>query len=95
LKVYFTTFFEDMSLFSDKFIIFIKINYIRPIIDIPISTKTAKKKIQAITKKDGYWDISKEIYLKHGSRKRRIKNINNKKIVSKEKEIQYELKLDI
>ena len=69
-----------------------KINYIRPIIDIPSSTKTAKKKIQEITKKDGYWDISKEIYLKHGSRKRIKKNINNKKIVSKE--IQYELKLD-
>ncbi len=72
-----------------------QINYIRPIIDIPNSTKTAKKKIQEITKKDGYWNISKEIYLKHGSRKRPRKNINDKKIVSKKKEIQYELKLDI
>jgi len=71
-----------------------QINYIRPIIDIPNSAKTAKKKIQEITKKDGYWDISKEIYLKHGSRKRLRKNINNKKTVSKEKEKQYELKLD-
>ena len=71
-----------------------KINYIRPIIDIPSSTKTAKKKIQEITKKDGYWDISKAIYLKHGSRKRFRKNKDNKKIISKEKEIQYELKLD-
>jgi len=62
-----------------------KINYIRPIIDIPNSTKTAKKKIKEITKKDGYWDISKEIFLKHGSRKRLRKNINNKKIVSNEK----------
>ena len=57
-----------------------QINYIRPIIDIPNSTKTAKKKIQEITKKDGYWDISKEIYLKHGSRKRPRININNKKL---------------
>ena len=32
-------------------------------------------------------------YLKHGSRKRLRKNINNKKIVSKDKEKQYELKL--
>ncbi len=72
-----------------------QINYVRPITDIPNSTKTAKKKIQEITKKDGYWDISKEVYLKHGSRKRLRKNINNKKIISKEKEIQYELKLDI
>jgi len=71
-----------------------QINYIRPIIDIPNSTKNAKKKIQEITKKDRYWDISKEIYLKHGSRKRLRKNINNKKTVSKEKEKQYELKLD-
>ncbi len=71
-----------------------QINYIRPIIDIPNSTKTAKKKIQEITKKDGYWGISKEIYLKHGSRKRPRKNISNKEIISKEKEIQYELKLD-
>jgi len=60
-----------------------QINYIRPIIDIPKSTKAAKRKIQEITKKDGYWDISKEIYLKHGSRKRLRKNINNKKIISK------------
>jgi len=71
-----------------------QINYIRPIIDIPNSTKAAKKKIQEITKKDGYWDISEEIYFKHGSRKRLRKNINNKKIVSKEKGKQYELKLD-
>jgi len=56
--------------------------------------KTARKKIQEITKIDGYWDISKEIYLKHGSRKRLRKNINNKKTVSKEKEKQYEMKLD-
>ena len=71
-----------------------RINYINPIIDIPNSTKTAKKKIQEITKQDGYWDISKEIYLKHGSRKRLRKNINNKKNFSKEKEKQCELKLD-
>ena len=71
-----------------------QINYITPIIDIPSSTKTARKKIQEITIKNGYWDISKEIYLKHGSRKGLRKNISNKKIVSKEKEIQYELKLD-
>jgi len=61
-----------------------QINYIRPIIDIPISPKTAKKKIQEITKKDGYWDISNEIYLKHGSRKRLRKNKDNKKIISPE-----------
>ena len=36
----------------------------------------------------------KKIYIKHGSRKRLRKNINNKKTVSKENEKQYELKLD-
>ena len=79
--------FDNIRIFA--FSIFFKQNTL-----ISNSTKTAKKKIQEITIKDGYWDISKEIYLKHGSRKRLRKNINNKKTVSKEKEKQYELKLD-
>ena len=43
--------------------------YAKPIIDLLQTTKIARKKIQEITQKEGYWDISKEIYLKHGSRK--------------------------
>ena len=71
-------------------------DYVKPIVDIKKTTLEAKKKIKEITKKEGYWAISREIYLKHGSRKR---NSINKKIVPnrnfhKEKEIQYELKLD-
>jgi len=62
---------------------------------MPSTTKTAKKKILEITKKDGYWDISIKVYLKNGSRKRLRKNINIKNIISNDKEIQYELKLDI
>ena len=57
-----------------------KLEYIKPIVDISKTSREAREKIQEITKKDGYWDISEEVYLKHGSRKRLRKNINNKKI---------------
>ncbi len=71
--------------------------YTKPIIDIIQTTKIARKKIQEITQKEGYWDISKEVYLRHGSRKKSPKNRphNQKKINLKEKELQYELTLDL
>ena len=74
-----------------------KSEYIKPIVDIFTTTKTARKKIQEITQKEGYWDISKQIYLKHGSRKKSAinKSHNQKKINLKEKELQYELTLDL
>ncbi len=73
-----------------------KLNYIKPIVDIPNSTKKARNKLKEITQKEGYWEISKKIYLKHGSRKRTAINrkINPNKI-KKEKDIQYELKLEL
>ena len=73
-----------------------KLNYIKPIVDIPNSTKKARNKLKEITQKDGYWEISKKIYLKHGSRKRKTinKKINSNKI-KKERDIQYELKLEL
>ncbi len=73
-----------------------KLNYIKPIVDIPNSTKKARNKLKKITQKEGYWEISKKIYLKHGSRKRTAINrkINPNKI-KKEKDIQYELKLEL
>ncbi len=77
---------------------FSKFDYIKPIIDLQKTTKIARKKMQEITQKDGYWDISKEVYLKHGSRKRPlIKRKNNpKKINLKEKrDFQYELNLGL
>ena len=57
----------------------------------------ARKKIQEIKQKEGYLDISKQIYLKHGSRRKFAKKRghNPKKINLKEKELQYELKLDL
>ena len=72
-------------------------DYVKPIIDIRETTIKAKKKIQEITKEEGYWAISKEIYLKHGSRKINSKNkrtLSNSKN-TKEKGIQYELKLKL
>jgi len=73
--------------------------YTKPIIDIAKTTKIARKKLQEITQKEGYWDISKEIYLKHGSRKRR--NLNKRRKYTKKvnlkqkKEFQYELNFDL
>ena len=73
-----------------------KLDYIKPIVDISKTSREAREKIQEITQKKGYWDISKEIYLKHGSRKKRIINKRPKKSNYKtKKEIQYELNLGI
>ena len=73
-----------------------KLKYTKPIVDISKTSREARAKIQQITQKKGYWDISKEIYLKHGSRKRtktnrKLKISNNKK----QKQIQYELNLGL
>tara|TARA_B100000886_G_scaffold160591_1_gene109482 strand:+ start:17 stop:418 length:402 start_codon:yes stop_codon:yes gene_type:complete len=72
------------------------LEYNKPIVDIPKSSKEARKKILEITQKSGYWDISKKIYLKHGSRKKTAMNRRSKKInIKTKKEIQYELNLQI
>ena len=55
-------------------------------------------KIQEITQKDGYWDISKEIYLKHGSRRKPLikrKNLCKKKNFKPKEERQYESNLEL
>ncbi len=77
--------------------VYTKSEYIKPIVDILLTTRIARKKIQEIKQKEGYLDISKQIYLKHGSRKKLAKKRahNPKKINKKEKELQYELKLDL
>jgi len=73
-----------------------KLNYIKPIVDISRTSREAREKIQEITNKNGYWDISKKIYLKHGSRKRTEMNRRpKKKNHLTNKEIQYELDLDL
>ena len=73
-----------------------KIDYIKPIVDITKTSKEARKNILEITQKDGYWDLSKKIYLKHGSRKK--STLNRRPKISthkKQKEIQYELNIGL
>ena len=73
-----------------------KLDYIKPIVDITKTTKKARKILKEVTQKKGYWDISKKIYLKHGSRKRPStyrKKVSNKN--KKQKDIQYELNLEL
>jgi deoxyribodipyrimidine photo-lyase len=72
--------------------------YAKPIIDLSKTTKIARKKIQEITQKDGYWDISKEIYLKHGSRRTSLikrKNYPKKNNIKPKSDLQYELHLEL
>ena len=71
-----------------------KLEYIKPIVDISKTSREAREKIQEITQKKGYWDISKKIYLKHGSRKKTVINKRPKKS-NNNKQIQYELNLGI
>ncbi len=73
---------------------FSKLKYIKPIVDISKTSREAREKIQKITQKKGYWDISKKIYLRHGSRKKTVINKRPKKSNSK-KQIQCELNLGI
>ena len=73
---------------------FSKLEYIKPIVDISKTSREAREKIQEITQKKGYWDISKKIYLKHGSRKKTLINKRPKKS-NNNKKIQYELNLGI
>ena len=70
-----------------------KLDYIIPIVDIPKTSREAKEKIREVTQKKGYWDISKKIYLKHGSRKKT--SINRKPKKSNKKQFQYELNLGL
>ncbi len=77
---------------------YLNYEYIKPIIDLSRTTRNARNKIKEITQKDGYWDISKEIYLKHGSRRNPLskRKKNPRKINLKpNKELQYELNLDL
>jgi len=58
---------------EDKFRYFYDKFYRKPIIDLASTTKEARRKLFEIRNKDGYWDISKEIHLKHGSRRSNFK----------------------
>tara|TARA_B100000900_G_scaffold333760_1_gene294934 strand:- start:496 stop:879 length:384 start_codon:yes stop_codon:yes gene_type:complete len=71
------------------------INYIKPIIDLKLTSKNARKSLHQISLKEGYWNISKIIYEKHGSRKSTFKR-KSKKIINKRSSIkQFELNLNL
>ncbi|ABM71608.1 putative deoxyribodipyrimidine photolyase [Prochlorococcus marinus str. MIT 9515] len=72
--------------------------YIKPIINLSETTKNARKRIQEITQREGYWDISKGIYMKHGSRRKALnkrKNYPKKSNLRKKRELQNQLNLDL
>ena len=71
------------------------VNYVKPIIDLKQTSKHARKSLFQISLEEGYWNISKMIYEKHGSRKSKIKK-KTKKITNKpssNKQIQLDLNL--
>jgi len=74
-----------------------KINYNNPIVNIKDTSRYARKRLYEITKIDGYWDISKIIYKKHGSRKSNfIKREKSKKLKKDQINLhQFELDLKI
>ena len=74
-----------------------KINYNNPIVDIKETSRSARKKLYKITQKEGYWDISKNVYKKHGSRKSNLrKRIKSKMRKKDQKDLhQFELNLEI
>ena len=74
-----------------------KIIYNDPIVNIQETSRHARKKLYEITKKEGYFDISKTIYKKHGSRKSSFNKKNKSKNLKKNHNNlnQLELKLEI
>ena len=74
-----------------------KINYNNPIVDIKETSRSARKRLNKITQIEGYWDISKNVYKKHGSRKSNFrKRIQSKKQKKELKNThQFELNFEI
>ena len=66
-------------------------NYLNPIIDLKETTKKAKETLKIISQRKGYYEISKAIYKKHGSRrnsiKKRIRTYHNKNLNIIQKEL--------
>ena len=71
------------------------INYVKPIIDLKLTSRRARKLLFQISLKKGYWNISKTIYEKHGSRKPNNKRKNQKIIKKNSSNKQFELDLKI
>jgi len=71
------------------------INYVKPIIDLKLTSRDARKSLLQISLKEGYWNISKMIYEKHGSRKSSFKRKAKKKMNKKYSIKQFELDLNL
>ena len=69
------------------------VNYIKPIIDLKLTSKHARKLLFQISLKKEYWNISKTIYEKRGSRKA-TKKWKTKKIIKK-KSLNKQFELDL
>jgi len=71
------------------------LNYVKPIIDLNNSSKYARKLLFQISLKEGYSNISKRIYERHGSRKSTLKRKERKIINKKSSNKQFELDLNL
>ncbi len=71
------------------------INYVKPIIDLKLTSRDARKSLFKISLKEGYWNISKMIYEKHGSRKSSFKMKAKKKMHKRYSIKQFELDLNL
>ena len=71
------------------------LNYIKPIIDLKLTSKDARKSLFQISSREGYWNISKIIYEKHGSRRSSFKRKKKKKMIKKSSNKQFELDLNL
>ncbi len=70
-----------------------ELSYYKPIVDLDETSKRARKLIHEISLKKGYWDISKSIYEKHGSRKSTVKRKAKKQVKNTPIIKQFELNL--
>ena len=71
--------------------------YDKPIVDIITSTKEARQKMKKISLTKGYYEISKDLYRRHGSRKRNFNKRTFKTNANKVKESlnTHQLNLDL
>tara|TARA_B100000609_G_C16959534_1_gene303226 strand:- start:238 stop:636 length:399 start_codon:yes stop_codon:yes gene_type:complete len=71
------------------------IKYVKPIVDLKLTSINARKSLAQISLKEGYWNLSKMIYEKHGSRKPTFKKRSRKKIKKISSNKQFELDLNL
>ena len=72
-----------------------KINYNNPIVNIKETSSYARKRLYEITQKEGYWDISKNIFKKHGSRKSNFRKREKSKKLKKDPNNPYQFELNL